>query len=144
MSQFMVKSHGGGKAAMTSRMGAVNTGAIVHDTMVNSPRPVHMKHLDMLVSQTTGVAEGSPILEGVLTQTQQGTMYGGAATSGIVASHGEFKTAKAMPATGFGQVPYADAKYGGRAHAQGSEVVIGTGKSMAKATKVKKGKKDMS
>lgn len=138
----MIRAHGGGEKAVTSRMGSVDTSSIVHDTMVNSPRPVHMKHLDMLVSQTTGVAEGSPILDGVLTQTQQGTMYGGAAMSGVTKSSDRFPTAP--PPSGFGQVPFADAKYAGRrGHSQGGEMLIGAGKSMAKASKVKKGKKDM-
>ena len=133
----MVKAHGGGKAAETTRMGAVAVGSILHDTTINSPRPAHMKHLDMLVSNTTGVAYESPILEGVLTSTKQGTGMGDDARTGVVPSHGEFKTVAAMPRSGFGQVPYADAKYDGRkGHAQGGEMLLGTKKG-GKAKKVK-------
>jgi hypothetical protein len=44
-----------------------------------------------------------------------------------------------MPASVYGQVPFADAKYDGRrGHAQGGEMLMGAGKSMAAAKKGKK------
>lgn len=51
----------------------VNTGMmrepILHDTTMNSPRDIKEKHLAGLVSKTTGVPMGSPIMAGVLEHT---------------------------------------------------------------------------
>jgi len=51
----------------------VNTGMvrepIIHDTMKNAPKDVKEKHLAGLVSKTTGVPMGSPVMAGVLEHT---------------------------------------------------------------------------
>ena len=51
----------------------VNTGTmrepIIHDTMVNAPRDIKERHLAGLVSKTTGVPMGSPVMTGVLEHT---------------------------------------------------------------------------
>lgn len=51
----------------------VNTGMVreplIHDTMRNAPKDVKEKHLAGLVSKTTGVPMGSPVMAGVLEHT---------------------------------------------------------------------------
>ena len=51
----------------------VNTGLmrepIIHDTMVHAPKDVKEKHLAGLVSKTTGVPLGTPVMAGVLEHT---------------------------------------------------------------------------
>ena len=84
------------------------TGMLVHDTMKGVPAPVHMKQLEFLVSNTTGVPLESPVLEGVLTNTLQAVPTGHMATSGVMPSHQKFATAYAAPV--HGQVPYAEGK----------------------------------
>ena len=64
----MIKAHGGSKV-ITGRMGTLNTGGLVRDTMVGVQRPVHMKSLDSLISKTTGTPQDRPVMDGVLTKT---------------------------------------------------------------------------
>ena len=51
----------------------VNTGLmrepILHDTMMNAPKDIKEKHLAGLVSKTTGVPLGTPVMAGVLEKT---------------------------------------------------------------------------
>ncbi len=51
----------------------VNTGMmrepIIHDTMANAPKDIKERHLAGLVSKTTGVPMGSPMMSGVLEHT---------------------------------------------------------------------------
>jgi len=51
----------------------VNTGLmrepILQDTMMNAPKDIKEKHLAGLVSKTTGVPMGSPVMAGVLEKT---------------------------------------------------------------------------
>ena len=108
MSEFMIRAHGGGDVSRTQRGGAVATGMLVTDTMAGSDRPVHMKQLEYLVSNTTGVPMESAVLEGVLTNTLQEVPTGHMATSGVMPSHQRFATAPKMPV--YGQVPYAEGK----------------------------------
>ena len=112
MSEFMIKAHGGGKVARTQRDGAVSTDMLVHDTTANIQKPVHMKQLDYLVSNTTGVARNSAVLDGVLSDTTQGVPTGHHATSEVMKSHEHFAT-KQGP-RGYGQVPYAEAPHSGK------------------------------
>lgn len=44
-------------------------GGIIQDTMQNTQRDVKEKHLDRLISQTTGTPRGRPIMEGVIDST---------------------------------------------------------------------------
>ena len=108
MSEFMIRAHGGGDVTRTQRGGAVATGMLVHDTMAGSDRPVHMKQLEFLVSNTTGVPLESTVLDGVLTNTLQDVPSGHMATSGVMPSHLKFATKPKMPV--YGQVPYAEGK----------------------------------
>lgn len=88
----------------------VNTGMmrepIIHDTMVNAPRDIKEKHLAGLVSRTTGVAQGSPVMTGVLEKTVPASRRD-VPEIHKVAKHDVGKTqSKRM-----GQVPYAGKKY---------------------------------
>jgi hypothetical protein len=70
MSSYMVKAHGGSRDIVsTQRKGGLILSGIIHDTMVNSPKAVHMRSLENLVSNTTGIPQERPIMEGVLTST---------------------------------------------------------------------------
>lgn len=105
----MIRAHGGGDTARIQRGGAVATGMLVQDTMAGIQKPVHMRELEYLVSNTTGIAMESPVLEGVLTATNQGIPYAQAgATMPLMASHEKFATAPQMKV--YGQVPFADGK----------------------------------
>jgi hypothetical protein len=105
----MIRSHGGGDVAREQRGGAVATGMLVSDTMTGMRMPVHMKNLEYLVSNTTGVPLESPVLEGVLTATVQGVPYASnGATTPLMMSHEKFATAPQMKV--YGQVPFAEGK----------------------------------
>lgn len=70
MSSALVKAHGGSKDIVsTQRGGGLVLQGIIRDTMVNSPKAVHMKSLANLVSQTTGIPREKPIMEGVIAAT---------------------------------------------------------------------------
>ena len=63
-------AHGGSKDIVsTQRKGGLVLSHIVRDTMVGSPKAVHMRSLEGLVSQTTGVPREEPIMEGVIAAT---------------------------------------------------------------------------
>ena len=68
MSSAMVMAHGGPKA-MTQRKGTLVLSHIVKDTMANSPQAVHMRSMEGLISQTTGIPRERPIMEGVIAAT---------------------------------------------------------------------------
>lgn len=105
----MIRSHGGGDTTRVQRGGAVATGMIVEDTMAGVRPAVHMKDLEYLVSNTTGVPMESTVLEGVLTQTTQGVAYAThGATMPLMMSHEKFASAPQMAV--YGQVPYAEGK----------------------------------
>ena len=112
MSSFMISAHGGGRVARTQRDGAVATDMLVRDTTMNTPKPVHMKQLDYLVSNTTGIARNSAVLDGVLSDTTEGSFTGHKATSEVMKSHEHFATQPGR--MGYGQVPYAEAKESGK------------------------------
>jgi hypothetical protein len=66
----MIRAHGGSKDIVsTQRGGGLILGGIIKDTMVNSPVAVHMRSLEKLISQTTGVPRERPIMEGVIAAT---------------------------------------------------------------------------
>jgi len=110
MSQYMISAHGGGKVARTQRDGSISTGMLVENTMAGVREPVHMKQMDFLVSNTTGVPRNSSVLDGVLQDTTTGSATGHHATSEVMKSHEHFAT-KQGP-MGYGQVPYAEAMKG--------------------------------
>jgi hypothetical protein len=66
----MIRSHGGSKDIVsTQRGGGLILGGIIKDTTMNSPKAVHMKSLENLVAQTTGIPRERPIMEGVIAST---------------------------------------------------------------------------
>jgi hypothetical protein len=70
MSSAMVKAHGGSKSIVSSqRGGGIILGGILQDTTMNSPKVVHMKSLEKLIGNTTGVPREKPIMDGVITAT---------------------------------------------------------------------------
>jgi hypothetical protein len=71
----MIRAHGGSKDIVsTQRRSGLILSGIIRDTMVNSPQVVHMKSLENLVSNTTGVARERPVMDGVITQTVPASM----------------------------------------------------------------------
>ena len=70
MSAAMVRAHGGSKDIVsTQRGGGLVLGGILKDTTINSPKVVHMRSLEHLVAQTTGIPRERPIMEGVIAST---------------------------------------------------------------------------
>jgi len=70
MSAALVRAHGGSKDLVsTQRKGGLVLSHIVTDTMVGSPKAVHMRSLEGLVSNTTGIPREKPIMEGVIAST---------------------------------------------------------------------------
>jgi hypothetical protein len=75
MSSAMIRAHGGSKGVVSSaRGGGVVLGGILKDTMMNSPKAVHMKSLEKLVANTTGVLREKPIMDGVIAATVPSSM----------------------------------------------------------------------
>ncbi len=106
MSSAMVRAHGGSKDIVSSqRGGGIVLSGILHDTTMNSPKAVHMKSLEKLVAQTTGVPRERPIMEGVIAVTVPAHMK---AVPELQPVHEMDKTASKM-ASG---VPYAGIKSG--------------------------------
>jgi len=71
----MIRAHGGSKDIIsTQRGGGLILGGIVRDTMVNSPKAIHMKSLENLVAQTTGVPREKPLMDGVIASTVPASM----------------------------------------------------------------------
>ena len=108
-SSGLVKAHGGPPVAITQKKEGISTGAFVTNTMANSPRPVHMASMDVLVAKTTGTTQGPSVMAGVITDTR-------ASIGGLAHSVPETrKTPKGekgkTQAKGMGQVPYAGPKY---------------------------------
>jgi hypothetical protein len=66
----MVRAHGGSKDLIsTQRGGGLVLGGILRDTTMNSPKVVHMRSLEHLVAQTTGIPRERPVMEGVIAST---------------------------------------------------------------------------
>jgi hypothetical protein len=107
MSSKMIRAHGGSKNIVSAQRGeAIVLGGIVQNTMANTPKDVHMKGLDRLISQTTGIPREEPIMDGVIAATVPANRKDTPEIS-KVAKHEQGKTeAKRM-----GQVPYAGSKY---------------------------------
>jgi hypothetical protein len=106
MSAYMVKAHGGSAPIVsTQRKGGLVLSGIIKDTMMNSPKAVHMKSLENLIAQTTGVPRERPIMEGVIASTVPVHMRD---VPELHPVHEEDKTASRM-GTG---VPYAGVRSG--------------------------------
>ena len=94
MSANMIRSHGGSRDIVsTQRKGGLVLSGIVTDTMVNSPRAVHMKSLENLVANTTGVDRGRPVMEGVIASTVPARMR---STPELMPAHSVDATASKM------------------------------------------------
>ena len=66
----MVKAHGGSKDMVsTQKGGGLVMGGIISKTTTGVDMPVHMRGLDRLISQTTGVPKKEPLMEGVIAST---------------------------------------------------------------------------
>lgn len=66
----MIRSHGGSRDIVsTQRRGGLILSGLIQDTMANSPKAVHMRSLEGLVSQTTGVPRDRPVMDGVIAAT---------------------------------------------------------------------------
>ncbi len=102
----MVRAHGGSKDIVSSaRGGGIVLGGILKDTTMNSPAAVHMKSLEKLIAQTTGVPRERPIMEGVIRATVPSGMRD---TPEMMPNHEKDMTASKM-ASG---TPYSGAKSG--------------------------------
>jgi hypothetical protein len=116
----MVRAHGGSKDIVSSqRGGGVILSGILKDTTMNSPKAVHMKSLEKLIGQTTGVPRERPIMDGVIAATVPSGMRD---TPEMMPVHEKDMTASKM-ASG---VPYTGDK---------------SGYGMAERSKKKNGKK---
>jgi hypothetical protein len=70
MSAAMIRAHGGYKNIVsTQRGGGLILSGIIRDTMANSPAAVHMKSLENMIANTTGIPRERPIMEGVIAST---------------------------------------------------------------------------
>lgn len=78
---------------------------IIKDTMSNIHRPIHMKGIDGLVVKTTGKAEGSPTLEGVIANTKHAIQ-----DKNVPELHKTHHIGKTQ-ARSMGQVPFAGKMY---------------------------------
>jgi hypothetical protein len=102
----MIRAHGGTKNIVsTQRGGGLVLGGIIKDTMANSPRAVHMKSLENMIANTTGIPRERPIMEGVIAATVPTHMRD---VPELQPVHEQDKTASKM-ASG---VPYAGKKSG--------------------------------
>lgn len=71
----MIRSHGGSRDIVsTQRKGGLILSGLIQDTMANSPKAVHMRSLEGLVSQTTGVPRDRPVMDGVIASTVPASM----------------------------------------------------------------------
>ena len=104
MSSSLVKAHGGSKNLLSSSGAIVNTGIFVTNTMVGVQKPVHEKNLGYLIANTMG-GQGTPMMDGVLTDTKQGVR-----SMNVPEIHKVSGKGKTQPKR-MGQVPFAGAKY---------------------------------
>jgi len=70
MSAKLITAHGGNKNFVNAQKGeSLSLGGIITQTTKGTPRDVHMRGLDRLISKTTGTPREKPIMEGVLEST---------------------------------------------------------------------------
>ena len=87
------------------RGGGLVLGGIVTNTTRNMPPEVHMRSLDRLIAQTTGIPREKPMMEGVLAATVPAHMR---STPELMPAHEQDATASKMAAG----VPYDGMKSG--------------------------------
>jgi len=102
----MVKAHGGSKNIVGSKGEGIVLGGILKDTMMNAPRDIKEKHLDRLITNTTGMPSMKPSMEGVIDSTVPKHMKDVPELHKISAHEVGKTKAKRM-----GQVPYAGKQY---------------------------------
>jgi len=105
MSSYNTRASGGSKNVLGQKGEIMNTGLFISNTLAGKDKDVHMKHLDYLISNTTGIREQNPLMEGVITKTTEDTPDSHTPT--IHKNHNKSKT---NPRTE-GQVPFAGSKY---------------------------------
>lgn len=106
MSAAMIKSHGGSDSIVsTQRKGGLILSGIVQDTMANTPKNVHMRSLENMVSQTTGVPRAESVMDGVISATVPADRR---SSPELQPMHGKDKTASKMSVG----IPYAGDKSG--------------------------------
>lgn len=102
----MVRAHGGSKDIVsTQRKGGLVLSGIVRDTMANSPKAIHMKSLENMVAQTTGMPRERPLMDGVIAATVPAHM------KDVPELHPNHEMDKSASKMGVG-VPYAGRKSG--------------------------------
>jgi hypothetical protein len=70
MSAKLVRAHGGSKSVTSVEGGgSLVLGGLITRTTKGAPESAHMKGLDRLIQNTTGVAGGEPTMEGVIAST---------------------------------------------------------------------------
>lgn len=70
MSAKMVRAHGGSKTLTSVEGGgSLVLGGLITRTTKGAPEMAHMKKLDRLIANTTGVPREEPIMEGVIAST---------------------------------------------------------------------------
>ena len=70
MSAMMVRAHGGSKSITSVEGGgSLVLGGIISKTTKGVQEDVHMKGLDRLIANTTGIPREEPIMEGVIAST---------------------------------------------------------------------------
>ena len=107
MSASMVKAHGGSKDIVSAQRGeAIVLGGIIKDTKIHSPKDVKEKHLDALISKTTGIPREKPIMSGIIDSTIPKHMKDVPELQKVPAKDVGKTQAKRM-----GQVPYSGPKY---------------------------------
>ena len=107
MSAKMVTAHGGNKSFVSAQKGeALVLGGIVSNTTGRMPHDVHMKGLDRLISQTTGVPREEPIMAGVISSTVPMHMVDTPEFHKLAKGEKGKTQAERM-----GQVPYGGPKY---------------------------------
>lgn len=103
----MVKAHGGSKNIVSAQKGeAIVLGGIVSNTTGRMQKDVHMRGLDRLISQTTGVPREEPVMEGVIASTIPTHMKDVPELHKVSAKEVGKTKAKRM-----GQVPYGGKMY---------------------------------
>lgn len=106
MSSSIVKAHGGSKNIIGSKGEGIVLSGIITDTTVGSGREVKERHLDRLITQTTGIPREKPLMDGVIDSTIPAHMKDVPEFHKVPAKEVGKTHAKRM-----GQVPYAGPKY---------------------------------
>ena len=108
-SQGLIRAHGGPPIAITQKKEGISTGAFVSNTMMNSPKPIHMASMDILVAKTTGTTQEPSVMSGVIVNTKA-DIGGLAKDVPETRKMAKGERGKTQPKT-MGQVPYGGPKF---------------------------------